>query len=176
MRNFSQRERKIAVALILVIGVYGLFQGIYIPYKNKKETLNKRILTTQKKFKKNLVTIKKSEMLETKYRPILENFKQRGSDDQVMSAILAEIEGVATQVNMRIADMKPKRVRQVDFYNHFSVSLAVDASLVDVMHFIYVLQTSPHMFEIEELNLNNNAGRPDTPLRCQMVLSRLLIP
>lgn len=174
--NFSSREKMITVMLAGVVAAYAFVQGLYLPFQRKNETMAQKITVAQGKLRKNLGVIEQSKGIEQKYQYVLDTFRQKGSQEQVMSSILSEIEGVAGEVNMRIADMKPKRVRPVDLYNNFSVSLAVDAPLTEILRFVYLLQTPPHMFQIEELSLNNNAGRPDVPLRCQLVLSRTLIP
>src|SRR3989338_3218387 len=102
--NLSDRERNIAIVVVFLAVVWGIYQGVYAPFQKRTESLQSRIQVVQKKIRKNLKTIQESQALEEKYKDILASFRQGGSEGQVMSSILSEIEGVATEINMRIAD------------------------------------------------------------------------
>ena len=56
-------------------------------------------------------------------------FEQVASSEQIFSAILAEIEKAAVEADVRLADLKPRKVIQEDFYNRFPVSLTIDSPL-----------------------------------------------
>ena len=134
-----------------------------------------QILTAEKKIQKNLKVIQKAKSYEAKYQSLMENFQQKGSDEQMMSAILSEIESVATDAKIRITDLKPQKVKKMGSYNNFSVSLVLDGQLTPIMDFIYTLQNQPHLFSVEELRLDKKS--PNTQdLKGYFVLSRSLIP
>ena len=172
--SFSKREKKMAGVVVLVIFFSVVYRGVYVPLKNQVEFLNNKISVAEQRLSKTLKIIRRAKIAAKKYDDILDDFKQTVSDEQVMSSILSEIETVAGELKMRIADMKPKKVKRVDFYNNFSVSLSIDGQLSEIMLFIYRLQNSPHVFYIEELRLNKSSPRK-VDLSCQVVLSRLLI-
>ena len=172
--NLSQREKDIVIIFVIVAGLALVFRAVYIPLKNKSDEVREKIAVSEKKLNKNLKMIRKGENYEARYKPLLENFQQKGSDEQMMSAILNEIESAAGQVQVRIADMKPQRVKKSGSYNNFSVSLTLDGELTAIMDFIYGLQNQPHLFAVDELRLEKKS--PNTKeLKGYFVLSRISI-
>ncbi|MBP9854967.1 MAG: type 4a pilus biogenesis protein PilO [Candidatus Omnitrophica bacterium] len=173
--KFSQREKILAFLTIAVGIIFIGYWNIYRPFKNEENSIQKKIASTEKRLSKNLRTIQSNELSKPEVEAILKRFKQDGSDEKIMSAITTEIETAASQTSMRIADMQPKPSRVVDFYRVFSVNLSIDGELKSITEFIHVLQTEPHLFNIEELRINRVNPR-GSDLRCQIVLSRTLIP
>ena len=92
-----------------------------------------------------------------------------------MSAILAEIESVAREIDLHITDLKPQKVRKGEFLNNFSVSLSANGRLEEITHFLYILQSSPHLFNIEELAIEKSSAQTQI-LQTRISLSRILIP
>ena len=92
-----------------------------------------------------------------------------------MASILSEIESVANEINMGVADMKPKKVKRIDFYNNFSATLTVEGELASIIRFLYVLQNTPHFFTADEVYFERSIMRT-TQIKCRLVLSKALIP
>jgi Tfp pilus assembly protein PilO len=174
-KTFSSREVKIFVVMMALCSTFGLYRGLYLPFYEKGELIKARILKKQKELTQQRRAVQKVKMGDSRIEELLKDFRQVDSDEKVMSAVLSEIEEVANGIGMRIADMKPRRTRATDFYNQFSVSLALDGPLADIMRFLYQLENPPHLFYVEEMSLSKISPR-GAELRCQLVLSRLMIP
>jgi hypothetical protein len=173
-RQFSQRERRIATGLVVVIALALIYRAAYVPLKEKSADIKGRIETGQKQLTKNMKVLRKAQRYEKEHQTLLENFKQKGSDAQTMSALITEIESVAGQVNIRIADLKPQKVRKVDAFNSFSVSLILDGELTPIMNFVYNLQNQPHLFAVDELRLDKKSPNSQD-LKGYLILSRILL-
>ena len=89
--------------------------------------------------------------------------------------MLSDIEKVNEKIDIRISDKKPQKVKTVDLYNQFSVSLTLEGKLEDVAHFVYDLQNKPYLLRVDELRIDKKSIRTSA-LRCRLVLSRILIP
>ncbi len=175
MRPLSNRERSILFLCILTVLIFIGYNGVVQPLRRKTETLKERVNSSEQKLKKQFSVLEKSKSGNKEYEQYLAIFRQSASDGQIMSSILSEIESVARENGMRIADMKPKKVKHIDFYNNFSVTLAMSGQLTDIVKFLYILQNQPHFFNIEELVIEKNSPRAPT-LDCRLVLDRILIP
>ena len=137
--------------------------------------MESKIVAGRKQLEKNLKIIHKAQRYEKQNTAIIANFKQKGSDEQAMSTIITEIESVAGEVNIRIADLKPQKVRKTGSFNNFSVSLVLDGQLTPIMNFVYDLQNQPHWFGVDEMRLDKKS--PNSPdLKGYLVLSRTLLP
>ena len=96
------------------------------------------------------------------------------SESASMSAIITEIENVSGEANIRIADLKPQKVRKTGSFNNFSVSLILDGQLTSIMNFVYNLQNQPHLFAVDEMRFDKKSPN-STDLKGYLILSRVLI-
>ena len=174
-RRLTLREQQILAIAFFVAFAYFNVHFIFRPLKEKITALENNIRSTQKRFLKNKRIIKKEEAVESEYAKHALSLKQKASDEQEMASILSEVEAVANQLNMRIADMKPNKVKRVDFYNSFSVNLTIEGELATTTHFLYALQNTPHLFKVDEIYFERSSFRA-SELRCRLILSKALIP
>ncbi|MCK5580299.1 MAG: hypothetical protein KAJ18_03410 [Candidatus Omnitrophica bacterium] len=170
--DFSKRERRISFFLVICVLAYILQAGVYKPLALKKKVLRQKIKTSEKRVRRAKRALRKGGDVSL-HEKGLEGFKQKGTDEQVMSVILSEIEQEKAELDLRIADMKPQKARKVGPLNYFSVNLTLDGEIADIMQFIYILQNPPHMLYVDEFQLSRGSAR-DSSLKCQLVLSRRL--
>ena len=175
IRRFTIREQKIVLIFLLAIIGNGSYYGLIRPLNEKIASLDTEIAKKKKKLKNNLGVIKKSQGVDKEYATLIEQFQQTKSNEQVMSAIIAEIEGVAGELQLQISDLKPKRVKREDTNNRFSVSLDIDSQFVDIIQFLHKLQSQPHYFAVEEAHFDNSFRGKNTSMKIQLVLSKVLI-
>ncbi len=173
--RLSGRERTIFIVCLAVICVYFIYIFFYQPFVEHRTDLATQIEAAQREFIKNSKFISSSQAYKAEYEIYLEKFKQRGSDEEVMSSIVSEIEQIAARFNIRIAEVKPQKVKRGDFYNDFSVNLDIDARLNDVIRFLYVLQSDPHFFGVDEFRFNKNFPQ-NVNLQSQLAVSKTLFP
>jgi len=176
MRKFNTREKNIAVVCAFLIFIYVNYIGLIKPLQDKLEGLNIQVQTKQAQLTKDQQRIQKAGALGNEYEDYLARFQQSGSNEQVMSSILSEIEGVAGELNLLISDLKPNRVRASDYYNQFSVSLTIDSDFNDIMHFLYNLQNQPHSFDVEEVRFDKGPRRQSSSIKTRLILGKTLIP
>ena len=89
-----------------------------------------------------------------------------------MASILAEIEGVSAQLHLQIANLSPKRVQESDLYNRFSVSLTIDGNFVDILEFLHILQSDPHLFDVEEARFDKGMQAAAASVKTSLVLGK----
>jgi len=176
IKRLTKREQKIfIVTLVLILGYIG--NNLLVkPLKEKILSLDQAIVAEEIRLKKNQRIIGQAKALSEDYNAYLNNFKQSKTNEQVMSSILSEIEEVAGELELRISDLKPKRVKRGEYYNRFSVSLTIDSDFVDIIHFLYILQKQPHLFDVEEVRFDKGSRRRSSTMKTQLVLGKMLIP
>ncbi|MFC1510602.1 hypothetical protein ACFL49_02975 [Candidatus Omnitrophota bacterium] len=171
--NFSSREKKIFIVLSICILGFIFQAGIYKPLAHQKELLAIKIRAAEK----SLFRAQRSAQNEGQQdhvKRMLAPFRQKGTDEEVMSSILSEIEQKKEGLDLRIADMKPQKMHKVDLLKVFSVRLTIEGAVTDVLQFIYLLQEPPHMFRVDEFRLGDASAKQPT-LKCQLVFSRKLV-
>ncbi len=174
-KRLSPREIKIFILTLIVLAVYLGFRFLVEPMKENTASLQSQITLNEKRLQKNLNIIRQKEQVGKEYEKYSSLLKQKSSDEQEMTSILSEIESAANILGLRLADMKPKKTKRVDFYNYFSVSLAVDGNLETITHFLYILQNAPYFLNADEVYFEKSSART-SDIRCRLSLSRVLIP
>ena len=175
-RRLTKREQRILVMCLMLVGSYGGYNWVYKPIEAKSLELQADIESQQKKLSESLRTVRKAGRVGRDYDHYLEKFKQNKTNEQVMSSILSEIEDVAGQLKLQIADLKPMRVKSGEYYNRFSVSLTIDSEFKEIVQFLYQLQQDPHLFAVDELRFDKGAQRKTSVVKTRLTLSKILIP
>jgi len=170
----SQRERLILVVFAVFVVALFIQRGIYLPHKDRQESLKAKIERMETLLNKNERVIQKSKAYEQKYAALLDLFQQKGTEDQVMSAMLTEIEKATAGIDVQVSDMKPQRVKKEDLANNFSVSIVLDGTLDNVVRYVHQLQVPPHLFQVAEMRLERKSFN-SSDLRCFLVLGRVLV-
>ncbi|MBM3251572.1 MAG: hypothetical protein FJZ11_02155 [Candidatus Omnitrophica bacterium] len=175
LKNISPREKNILLICILLIASYLVFNFIIGPISEKNNSLNNEIASQELKLKKsyNKVNLKDSQELE--YQNYADFIKQKDSDEQEMSALLSQIESVSAKIQIHVSDMKPLRVRAVDFYKKFSVELEAEGLLDEIARFIHTAQNQPYLLDVERLRIERRSMRTNK-LKAFMLISRIRIP
>lgn len=175
LRHFSTREKIILSVCLLLVLMYLGANFVFEPIKTKLNDLNSQIALKELKLKKSNRVLDNQGVVETNYKKYADLIKQKANDEQEMSALLSEIESITKEIKISISDMKPSRVRAVDFYKKFSVELEAEGLLEDLTKFIHTLQSEPHYLKIERMRLERRSMRTNT-LKGSILISRIRVP
>ena len=105
-----------------------------------------------------------------------QKFKQSASNEGTMSSILSEIEAAAADLKLQIANLTPKRVKETNFSNRFSVSLSIDGDFMDILQFLHRLQGEPHLLTLKKrVSTKGRVSKP-LPLRPAWFLGKTFVP
>lgn len=175
-RPLTPREKRILAVCVAMIVVYGAYNGLFKPSRAMDGSLDQTIALEQRKLIKNTRVLRRAASLQDRYDFYQERFKQSKTNEQVMSGIVAEVEGVATGIQLQISNINPQKVKKEEFYNRFPVSLTIEGPFKDIMRFLHLLQGEPHLFDVDEARIEKGAGHQATVVRTQLVLSKIFIP
>jgi Tfp pilus assembly protein PilO len=173
-RPITQREKIIFVFCLFIVSFYAIYHFIIKRFYEEEQIWQMKRLGLERQIAKKVHVLKDEEILNDHYNRYVASLEQEGTENQQMSLILSEIESIAGQVDLKIGDMKPQKVRSQDFYNYFSVNIRVQGEMNLLARFLYMLQTTPHLFHIDELRLEKRSVR-SSEIECNLVVSRLRV-
>jgi Tfp pilus assembly protein PilO len=176
MRLLTSREKIIFVICIAVVAVYIINLIILRPAQGSLNHLDQLIQDEILQYQKNMRLIEKSRHLENTYRVYQDQFKQSKDNEQTMAVMLADIEREASAYNLRISDIKPKRVERLNDYNVFSVSVTLDSEFKPMVSFLHTLQSPPYLFSVDEFALDKGGVRNSSEVKTRLILRKILIP
>ena len=175
LSQFSKREKIIALisaGLILILLIYFF---LLEPMLGKLDAINTEIETQELRWRKNLKILSQEAEISNQYQKYADFVRPKASDEQEMANILSEIEAVAKEVNIRILDMKPQKIKTLEFYKSFGVDLIIEGQLKDITHFLYNLQNAPHLLKTDKLHLEKESVVQPV-LKASLLVSKILIP
>ncbi|HOY09727.1 MAG TPA: type 4a pilus biogenesis protein PilO [Candidatus Omnitrophota bacterium] len=173
--QFSAREKKVLIVSLALLSVYLVKTWVVEPVQTRAEWLDRQIRNTEQKLLTASRTIRKSQVVQRRYKVLLDNYRQNRSNEEVMSGILTEIEAIAAGNSLSISDLKPNKPKIINYYKEFSVSLVLEGDFTQVMEFIFKLQKEPYDYFVDEAEISKHSPRT-SGLRCRFVLSKVLIP
>lgn len=174
-RPLTRREWNIFVLCIVIVMVYVGYNAAIKPLSQRISTVELSIQKEKNKLSKSLKVLEDQKHYKSQYIKYLSKFKQDQNNDDVMSSILSEIQQVGGKLNLRISELKPQKVQKEQYFNRFSVSLTIDSTFVDIINFIYDLQSKPYLFKVEEFRFDKGSQRQEQTIKTHLVVSRVLV-
>ena len=175
-KRLTVRERNILMICGILCCFYVFLLMVMKPFQEKLDSIDESIALKEKQLIKNLRVIGRAGALDQKNKDFLSQFKQTGTNEQVMSSILSEIDAVAGSLQMRILDLKPQAVVKSGYNSQFPVNLTIESEFTDIIEFIYLLQNPPHFFDVQEVHFEKNPNFNSAAIKTGLILSKTLIP
>ena len=175
IKRLTKREQKIFIVCVAVVAIYGGYHGVLKPVVHSAEAIEKRVEAKEREKIKDLKVIQRGKAIEGEYQAYFERFGQTRTNEQVKSAMVADIEEVARSLQLQISDLKPKREKKGEFYNRFSISLTIDSSLNEITQFFHAIQSAPHYFDVDEVSFDKASRRPSSQIKTNLVLSKVFL-
>ncbi len=173
--KITKKERLIAyVAVFMVVAAIGdrLF---YQPIRDKFSGMSKKIFVEEKKVGVNLRNLAQKDAILEEYKKLSKYVSPIGTDEEEISRFLSIIEETARNSNIYMSGMKPQPTAKVDFYKRYVVELEVEAPTERLIDFLYRLESSNQLINIEEIQLSTKNESTKT-LKARMLVARILIP
>ena len=175
INRLSSREKwGLYLGIMVIIGVVSYITVIE-PLWTDWQGLNRAIYTKERQLVKNLKILAQKEQIAELYNKYAENIRMKGSVEEETAVILREIENIARSSNTYITDIKPHKVKDMEFYKEYYVELEVEGKIANLAKFIYELQGSKQILKVRHLRLNAKAGGGDV-LKGYMIVTKILIP
>lgn len=175
MISLSSRERNIFVACVAVVLVFIGYSLVYEPLSVKNSDLSGQLKAMQAELTASMRIIKKAKRYQARHESYMTKFRQKVSDDEVMTSMLTLIDQEAAKLDVRILELKPRQVRKEELVNNFSVSVSLEGPMTEVVKMLYALESAPHFFNVEEARFDQHYQKASS-LQCQLILSKIFFP
>ena len=175
-RRLTKREGRIFIICLVLVFFYGGYYGLVSPLLNKISETDQFIEVKSRRVKKDKRSLRDSQALINEYEAYRKQFKQAGSNEEVMSSLISEIEKVAVELGIPIADTKPKRVKKEKYFNRFSLSLTLEGELPKITQFLHCLQDNTHLFKVEEVHFEKGSRGQSEIIKANLVVGKIFLP
>jgi len=173
--QITDREKNIFFVLLISLGLFISVKLVISPLREEGYDLQKSIFLQKKKLNKNWKILDRRSVIDSEYGRYLDEFKQQGENEWMMSQFLADVQGVAKKISIKISEIEPKEVDEEKYLNKFSVGLTIKSQFSEIIEFLTILQSQPYIFNVDEIRMERRAYREGNIIKTRLILSKNLI-
>lgn len=156
--SISKREKMFFAMTISIITI-SIFYGFVIePFFKAYIRLSREINIKQTRLAKNLKLMNEKDIVSNEFKRHSQQLKEKGSDEEEMASVLSEIEIIGKNVGFYLSNVKPQKIKDMDFYKIMFVEIKFQADIQTFSKFIYEIQNSPLLLKVSRLQLNSKGG------------------
>lgn len=173
--QLAKREKILFYATIIVILAALLQRFAFHTLNSKLKTLNHDILIQGKALRKGLRAYNLRDQILNDYRKYGDHLKIKGSDEEITARLLKEIEELARKSKSYLVDIKPQPSKKTSYYKKFIIEIKTEATLEELIRFLYYLDKSPFSFRVEKLALVGKKDTHPTVLKVGMLINAVFL-
>ena len=139
------------------------------------KSLNEEIQEKQSSIRKNLHILAQKDRISseiTKYTTFLSSTE---SDEEEMTSLLKEIEGLANKSSVYLVDMKPAGLKSAGSSKKYLISLNCEAQMEQLTDFMYNIENSNKLLTIEKYQIAPKS-KESSVVRCSMSIAKIVMP
>lgn len=173
--KLAKREKLLMIAAFLFVMLTIMDRVILGPVLEQQSTLQSEIDSKMKTIHRNLrvLSYKDSILSEyEKYKDYLDTGKK--SKEEIVSALLREVETIASQKSITISNIQPGDVQNNPVMDEYKTSLECTGKLRDILEFMQALEESDFLFQITKYSMNPKSKGSDV-MKCTISMSRVFM-
>jgi Tfp pilus assembly protein PilO len=156
--SISKREKNIFFVTIAAVCLALLYSFVVEPLYREYTRLNQEIKVKQMRLAKNLRLMNEKDIIKGEFKKYSDQFKSRGSEEEEMASVLTEIERIGKATGIYLNNVKPQKIKDMDFYKIMQVEIRFEATMDTLSKFIYELQNSSYLLKPNRLQINSQGG------------------
>lgn len=172
--KLNKREKQIFYGCIALVSLFIMERVIFKPFTDKLAELRNEISLKEAKLIKGLRAEAQRDQILKEYKGYEGYLKVKGSDEEIVSEFLREVERLARESAVSVSDVKPQSSRKRGLYNEYNIEVRTEATLKDIVTFLYRLNNSVLLLRVEKINLTLKDENSDV-LKVNMVLSGMVV-
>ena len=173
-RILSKREKGILYCTIGVAVFAAVFNFILLPVINKNSAINRETEVTKTKLKKYLWLLGQKDNIQNKYRKFTSSLGLTAAQEDSLVGVLAKIESLAKQANIRTIDIRPQAPKTADLYKELLVDLRAEGAMDGFARFIYDIENSLSLLRIKKFQFTSKSLSQN--LEGNFVISQVSVP
>ena len=168
-------KEKLGLSLAFAVMAIALLDRLIIgPVRVRFQRINQAIKTSEKQLAHDLRNVHQKGQISKQFDKYVEYVQRSGSDEEEVAKILGEIESLARQSKVYLANMKPQTPKEIDFYKEYAVEIEAEGEISSLVAFLYQLNMSTQLLRVEKLRLSSNK-KGDKMLKASMLIIRVLV-
>jgi Tfp pilus assembly protein PilO len=152
--KLSKKEKAGVIAACVIIAAVFVDRAVIHPMGAKLRRIGQEIAFSEKKLNHDLRNIHNKELIESEYAKYKNSIRKgAASDEENVSNMLAEIEGLARTAGVNLVDIKPQASKQIDFYKEYAAEVTIEGQMEQIITFLHKLNSSAQLLRAVKLRL-----------------------
>ena len=141
------------VAGFIVLAVF-VDRLVLNPMTVKLRRMSREIALNEKKLDQDLRNMQNKDLIESEYEKYKDFVKRISvSDEENVSNMLSEIEGLARTAGVNLVDIKPQVPKEVDFYKEYAAEVTIEGQMEQIVVFLHKLNSSAQLLRAVKVRL-----------------------
>ena len=178
IKNFidklSPRERLVFYGAVAFVGLAVTDNLMYKPITAKMEALDREITVRESEIRKNVRILLEKDRINSEMEKYGEFLKNMPTEEQGMTSLLKEIEGLSSRSSVYVTDVKPSGIKVSGASKKYQVTLNFEAEMLQVAEFIHVVEDSNKFLTVENFQISPKS-KDSSIAKVNMVISKLLV-
>ena len=149
LSSLSRRERLLAMAGALILSVMALDRGVLGPWLRHTRTIHQEIQRLEAMIRNDRELSRRKPKILEQAQTYQEYLSLTPSPEPDMASLLREIETLGSRSGVSLGRVKPLEETTEGLPQRFAIEVEYKGSLQEWVHFVYLLQTSRSLFEVE---------------------------
>lgn len=149
LSSLSRRERLLAMAGALILSVMALDRGVLGPWLRHTRTIHQEIQRLEAMIRNDRELSRRKPKILEQAQTYQEYLSLTPSPEPDMASLLREIETLGGRSGVSLGRVKPLEETTEGLPQSFAIEVEYKGSLQEWVHFVYLLQTSRSLFEVE---------------------------
>lgn len=172
--KLSKRERYIFYISAIILTVVFLDRVVVRQIVGKLNRLNSETFLQERKLQKSLYILLREKMIAKEYEEYTKHVKQTYSDEEEKARLLSEIEKLARESSVFVANIKSGLAENAKAYKVYTVEIEIESKIDYIIDFIYQLEKSPRLFRVRDFHLIPKENKSEV-LKDRMTITEVLI-
>ena len=152
LSRLSNREKGLLYLAVTLVGLALWYSYLLGPTMDRWQALRSEGALKELQYQKYVrIAGRHGETME-QYSQFADRLRMEGSEEEEMAILLKDIEGLA-RGRVRITNIKPYSVTDLDFYKRFSVELECETTMESLVGFIYEVELARPMLRLRSLRI-----------------------
>ena len=160
--ELNRRERLLAFGSLLVICAVVVDRVILEPWGRHTRHVHQEIERLERSLRGQYDVLSREPQMRAEASAYRDDVRSEEAPVPDMAAILREIEGLGTQSGITLGEVKPLEGERQEAYQGYVIDVRYHGSLEQWIYFIYLLNHSPSLFEIERATVTRAEQDPSS--------------
>ena len=175
IKNMSNRERQIALATALFIGVAFLYSLIIDPIAKEWQALNSEMKYKSALLRKDLNMLSAKASLEADYSKFAKYIKSNKNEEESAADLLSYLENLSRGDSCLVINIKPIGTKDFASYKELLIDLSSEGSLQQFTKFLYDVENTKNMIlKVRHFVLTSKAGQ-EGALKGSFLISKIMV-